>query len=219
VFVLSSFGTVEFCRTNAPGQGGTYSGRVFLSSVSYAWLFNGNDNVHTADYGTTRWGEWEGYVKHLVEDQGVMWTPLWRPLSGGAITCSGQVVTVPFARPAGPDFTTAPLVFQSNRDDGVKVWPQYGFHIKRNNSDLTVSAQINGLSVNLTVTEAIVSGNVLEVSYAWYGPGGPSPGTDPGMGGNLCMNGPPSVFYPNGWNGVSKTLDAWAIPFIETITV
>jgi len=211
------YGTVAFCRTHAPGQGGAWSGRCFFSSCSYPWLFNGADNIHTGDYGTTRWGEWEGYVKHLVEDLGIMWTPLWRPLTGGAITRSGQTLTVPLARPAGPDFATAPLVWQSNRDDGVKVWSQSGFHVRRRGVDLTVAPMISGMTVLLAIAETINPGDSLEVSYAWYGPGGPNPGTDPGTGGNLCMNGAPSVFYPNGWNGALKTLDAWCVPFIETI--
>jgi hypothetical protein len=219
VYAVSNMGTLQFCRDNAPGQGGTWSGRAFFSSISYAWQFNGNDNIHTGDYGTTRWGEWEGYAKHLVEDLGVPWTPLWRPLSGGAITRVGQVVSVPFARPNSPDFATTPMVWQNNRDDGVKEWPAKGFHVVRSGVQLTVTPAINGLSVDLTIAETINAGDVLEVSYAWYGPGGPNPSTDPGLGGNLCMNGPASVLYPQGWNGAAKTLDAWAVPFIETVVV
>ena len=45
------------------------------------------------------------------------------------------------------------------------------------------------------------------------------PASNSGVGGNLVMQGPPSVLYPNGWNGAAKTIDAWAWPFIETVTV
>jgi len=212
-------GSYAFCRTHAPGMGGAYSGRVYATAPSYAWQFIGTDNIHTGDYGTTRWGEIEGYVRWLVQDKGVQWTPLWRPLTGGAITRSGQVVTVPFARPTGPDFASAVMSFQSNADDGIKVWPQNGFHVRRASAELTVAPAISGMNVLLTIAEAINAGDVLEVSYAWYGPGGPNPGPNSGIGGNLVMNGPPSALYPNGWNGAGKTVDAWAWPFIETVTV
>jgi hypothetical protein len=72
---------------------------------------------------------------------------------------------------------------------------------------------ISGLNVLLTVTEPLISGDGLEVSYAWYGPGGVI--TDPvsGVGGNLVMRGPASDLFPG------RTIDAWAWPFIETIIV
>jgi hypothetical protein len=154
-----------------------------------------------------------------VQDKGIAWTPLWRPLTGGAITRSGQVVTVPFARPAGPDFAAGVMSFQSNADDGIKTWPQNGFHVKRGGTDLTVAPTISGMNVLLTITEAINAGDALEVSYCWYGPGGTNPGISTGVGGNLVMRGPPSVLYPSGWNGVAKTIECWAWPFIETVTV
>jgi hypothetical protein len=211
-------GTQSFARKNAPGMGGPYSGRVYASGPSYAYQFNGGDNIHTGDYGSSRWGEIEGYARWCVQDKGVQWTPLWRPLTGEAITRSGQVLTVPFARPTGPDFAAGVLSWQSNADDGIKVWPQYGFHVKRGGADLTVAPSFSGMNVLLTITETINSGDALEVSYAWYGPGGPNPGISSGVGGNLVMHGPPSVLYPNGWHGVSKTIEAWAWPFIETVT-
>jgi hypothetical protein len=212
-------GTQSFARKNAPGVGGPYSGRVYASGPSYAYQFNGADNIHTGDYGSSRWGEVEGYVRWCVQDKGIAWTPLWRPLTGGAITRSGQVVTVPFARPAGPDFAAGVMSFQSNADDGIKTWPQNGFHVKRGGTDLTVAPTISGMNVLLTITEAINAGDALEVSYCWYGPGGTNPGISTGVGGNLVMRGPPSVLYPSGWNGVAKTIECWAWPFIETVTV
>jgi hypothetical protein len=212
-------GTYTFCRTHAPGMGGTYSGRVFATGPSYPYQFNGGDNIHTGDYGSSRWGEIEGYARWCVQDKGVQWTPLWRPLTGGAITVAGQVITVPFARPTGPDFAAGVMSFQSNADDGIKTWPQNGFHVKRGSTDLTVTPAISGMNVLLTIAETISVGDTLEVSYAWYGPGGPNPGISSGVGGNLVMRGPPSVLYPNGWNGVAKTIECWAWPFVETLTI
>jgi hypothetical protein len=84
--------------------------------------------------------------------------------------------------------------------------------------DLTVAPAISGINVILAVTETISPGDSLEVSYAWYGPGGPNPGANSGVGGNLVMHGPPSVLFPNGHNGATKTIDAWAWPFVETVT-
>jgi hypothetical protein len=219
VYTVSNYATVQFCRTHAPGQGGQFSGRVFFCTSMYPWQFNGTDWIHTGDYGTARGGEWEGYIKHLVEDLGIAWTPLWRPLTGGAITRSGTTFTIPFARPAGPDFATAVMVWQNNREDGVKEWPQKGFHVYRGGTELPLIATpvISGLTVIIDIGVPALVGD--EVSYAWYGPGGPNPSTDPGIGGNLVMNGPRSVLFPNGWNSVTKTLDAWAVPFVETVTV
>jgi hypothetical protein len=80
------------------------------------------------------------------------------------------------------------------------------------------------LTVAVTVSESLATGNVCEVSYAWYynvsarldGPGINLPGT-PGytsMGGNLRMRGTqPSLFF------AGKTIDAWACPFASTITL
>jgi len=215
---VSVQGTYTFCRTNAPGQGGTYTGRAYPTGPSYPWQFNGGDNIHTGNYGSSRWGEIEGYARWLVQDKGVAWTPLWRPLTGGTITRAGQVLTVPMARPAGPDFAAGVLSFQSNADDGIKVWPQNGFHVKRSGVDLTVTPSSSGMNVLLAIAETISPGDVLEVSYAWYGPGGTNPGLNSGVGGNLVMQGPASVLYPSGWNGVAKTIDAWAWPFLESIT-
>lgn len=212
-------GTQSFSRANAPGMGGPYSGRVYASGPSYAYQFNGGDNIHTGDYGSSRWGEIEGYARWLVQDKGVQWTPLWRPLTGGTITRAGQVLTVPMARPAGSDFAAGVLSFQSNADDGIKVWPANGFHVKRGGTDLTVTPAISGMNVLLTITETISNGDVLEVSYGWYGPGGTNPGLNSGVGGNLVMQGPASVLYPSGWNGAAKTIDAWAWPFLETVTL
>ena len=208
VFDQSVWGTYVFCRAQAPGMGGAYSGRVYATGPSYPWQFNGADQIHTGDYGSSRWGEIEGYARWLVQDKGIAWTPLWRPLTGGALVRSGQTITVPFARPAGPDFANAPMVWQNNPVDGIKDWPQKGFHVRRGGVELTVTPAIAGMTVQLAVSETINPGDSLEVSYAWYGPGGPAYAASmPGVGGNLVMNGPPSVLYPNGWNGAGKTID------------
>jgi hypothetical protein len=219
VYPGSNWGTYTFARTNAPGRGGPFSGRVFATGPSAQWQFVGTDNIHTGDYGTARWGEIEGYARHLVQDRGVLWTPLWRPLSGGAITVAGQTITVPFARPAGPDFAAGVMSWQSDPVDGIKVWPQNGWHVKRGGTDLTVTPTIAGMTVQLAIAETLAAGNALEVSYGWYGPGGPNPGPNSGVGGNLVMTGPPSVLFPNGYNGSARTIDAWAWPFTETVTV
>lgn len=210
-------GTPTFCRTNAPGAGGTWSGRCFAATPWYQWPFCGPDqplyygSLHTAPYGIWREGEKEGYVRRLVQDLNVAWTPLWR--SSAPITRSGQVVTVPFSRPAGSDFAATPMVFQSLPNDGVKVWPNFGFDVSRAGVHLTLSSVvISGLNVQLTVQQTINNGDTLEVSYAFYGPGGPNPGLCSGVGGNLVMNGPASVFFPG------NTIDDWAWPFDETIT-
>jgi hypothetical protein len=206
--------TTTFLRTNAPGAGGTWSGRAYATSPSYAWQFNGLDNIHTGDYGTARWGEWEGYVRYQVQDLGVSWTPLWRPLTGGAITVSGQDITIPFARPTSTDFAVTPMVMQSDAQDGIKVWPSNGFNVRRSGAFLTVNnVAISGMYVVVTVGQPLSPGDVLEVSYAWYGPGGTNPGPSSGVGGNLVMPGPASVLFPG------KTIDAWAWPFLESITI
>ena len=211
-FIDSYQGTTNFCRTNAPGAGGPWSGRCFATAPAYPWPLNGMDGLHMSSYGSARWGENEGYVADLVE-QGVAWEPLWRSRTA-PITVSGQVVTIPFARPVSPDFATAPMSLGFDATDGIKAWPQNGFHVKRGVVNLTLAnVVISGLNVLLTVTEPLVSGDGLEVSYAWYGPGGVI--TDPvsGVGGNLVMRGPSSDLFPG------RTIDAWAWPFIETVTV
>ena len=67
----STDGAQSFCPKNAPGVGGPYSGRVYASGPCHPYQFNGTDNIHTGDYGTTRWGEIEGYARWLVQDKGV----------------------------------------------------------------------------------------------------------------------------------------------------
>ena len=213
VFSDSYQGTTVFCRTNAPGRGGPWSGRCFATSPSYPWQFVGTDNIHTGDYGTVRWGEWEGYVKHLVEDLGVGWTPLWRSFVN-AIYRIGQNIHVPFDRPTGPDFATGVLAWKSDPVDGIKVWPQYGFYVWRSGVSLSLGTpMISGLEVIIPVFDVLNAGDALEVSAAYYGPGGPNPGLNSGVGCNLMMAGPPSQLVPG------KTIDAWVWPFKETVTI
>ena len=71
----------------------------------------------------------------------------------------------------GPDFAAAPMVWQSDADDGIKVWPQMGFHVKRGGVDLTVTPTISGMNVLLAVTETISAGDSLEVilRMVWAG--------------------------------------------------
>lgn len=216
---VSDWGSYTFCRTNAPGQGGPWSGRCFLTTPWHQWPFSGpNDpaygNIHTGPYGTVRHGEIEGYAKWLAQKKGIPWTPLW-PSLAQPITVSGQTVTIPFDRPPGPDFANAAMTFQASPNDGIKVWPQYGFQVMRNGSALTVAPTINGTNVSLSITETLSAGDVLEVSYAWYGPGGTNPGLGSGVGGNLVMNGPPSILFP----GQGLFIGSWCPSFLYDITV
>lgn len=212
----SVWGTYQFARANAPGVGGPWSGRCFLTTPASQWQFTGEDNIHTGAYGTTRWGEVEGYARHVVQDLGIMWTPLWRSMTL-PIIISGNTFTVPFDRPTGPEFAAATLSWQSNANDGIKVWPQMGWHVRRSGIEkpLVGDPVIDGLTVVLDIGEAAHVGD--EVSYAWYGPGGPDISTESGVGGNLCMLGPPSVLYPDGYLGDAKTIACWAFPFVETV--
>jgi hypothetical protein len=166
----SLYGTALFCRINAPNQGGTWSSRCFATSPWYQWPFDGISNIHVNDYGTVRVGEMEGYIRHLVQDLDIAWTPLWQSLKT-PITVSGQTIIVPFDRPAGPDFSQSSLSFIADRYDGIKERPQKGFCVKRAGVDLTVTPQIRDLSVLLDIREKMNSGDKLKVSYAFYGRG------------------------------------------------
>ena len=197
-------GTWEFTRANA-------NGRTVGTAPWYQWKFNGNDSIHTGIYGVMREGEFEGLAKYVTEDEGTFFTPLWRSFAL-PITRSGQVVTVPFDRAAGSLFATAPMVWMSEPEDGLEVWPQYGFHVWRGGVELTVTPTISNMNVLLTIAETINPGDALEVSYAFYGPGGPTINDRTGVGGNLTMLGPPSDLFPG------KFINSWAWPFIETVT-
>ncbi len=198
-------GGIQFVRANA-------NGRTIGACPWYQWEFTGADNIHLGNYGTMREGECVGLAAYTTEDQGTLFKPLWLSLTG-SITVSGQTVTVPFDRPTGASFATGTLQFYWDATDGLKAWPQQGFHVKRNGVDLTVTPAISGLNVQLVIAEALSHGDVLEVSYAYYGPGGPSPGTVSGVGGNLRMTGPASMLFPG------KTIDSWAWPFIESVVI
>jgi hypothetical protein len=209
-YIESNWGSCTFCRKNAPGRGGPYSGRVFATTTWYQWAFRG-DSIHTDAYGTMREGEMEGYVKHLVEDLNVLWTPLWRSLTL-PIRVNGRTITVPFDRPNSPDFAGEVMEWQSDFQDGIQVWPNYGFNVKRGNTFLTISLPvIIGMEVQFTVQQTVNKGDVLEISVAWYGPGGPP--TQSGIGSNLVMNGPPSQLVPG------KRIASWVWPHRETVTV
>lgn len=211
---LGDIGTYQFCRNNAPGIDGPWSGRCFASTPWYQWQFRGSDDIHTGDYGSARHGEFQGYVRWLVQDKGIAWTPLWRSLTL-PITVSGQVITIPFDRPAGPDFASKVMGWQSEPSDGIKVWPGCGFYVKRGGSFLTLSDNpvISGMTVRVSVAETLSPGDVLEVSNAMYGPGGTNPGASSGIGSNLAMKGPHSALFAN------KSIDAWSWPFLENVTV
>jgi len=197
-------GGVKFVRDNA-------NGRTVGACPWYQWAFSGADNIHLGDYGTIREGECVALAEYVTEQEGTLFKPLWRALSGN-ITRSGQTLTVPFDRPVGSFFASASMAWMSDANDGIKVWPQMGFHVKRSGVDLTVTPTIVGMTVQLAIAETITPGDVLEVSYAYYGPGGPNPGPCSGVGGNLMMPGPASTLFPG------KTINSWAWPFLESIT-
>jgi hypothetical protein len=200
----------NFCRANA-------NGRCWGTTPWYQWPFAGPaepsyGDIHTGPYGTARHGEFQGYAKSVVFDEGLgYFTPLWQSLTN-PITRSGQVITVPFDRPSGEGFASGTLAWMSTPTDGIKVWPQYGWNVYRNGVALTVTPTISGMDVLLTITETINAGDELEVSYAMYGPGGTNPGLCSGVGGNLMMAGPPSLMFPG------QTVNAWAWQFVEDIT-
>jgi hypothetical protein len=209
----SGYGTYLWARDNLPSGSGAYANRAFATTPWYQWPFDGVSNIHSNDYGTIRHGEVEGYVRYLVRDKRYSWTPLWRD-PATPLSMSGQTIVIPFTRPPGPDFVSSPMEFSYDSTDGIRQWPQQGFHVFRGGTELTLqSITISGLTVLIMVSETVSTGDNLEVSYAWYGPGGPNPGTCSGVGGNLNMAGPDSAFF------VGKKLRSWGWPFKEAITV
>ncbi len=225
--VTSWYGTTQFCRDQAPTAHGTYSGRVFGVTPWYQWPFSGpNDpaygDIHTGPYGTVREGEIEGYVRYLVQDLGIMWTPLWLSLTKQITIPDHHTIVIPFDRPNSPDFANGVLSFQNDPNDGIQDWPNNGFNVIRLSDNTTLSIigiTIDGMNVVLDIFEQLQPRQQLEVSYAYYGPGGSAPGLMSGVGGNLVMQGPPSVLFPNGYQNVSKTIDSWCWPFIQDVTV
>jgi hypothetical protein len=185
--------------------------RTWGTSPLYQWPLV--DGTHLSPYGLARAGEAEGYAKYVVEDEGLgYFQPLRHWRSSAPIEVSGQTIRVPWDRPSGAAFRMSGLSWQSEPDDGIWDWPQKGFHILRNGIELKISPSINGLNVNLAVEEKLKSGEVLEVSYAYRGPGNGGKLRN-GVGGNLMMKGPISVLFPG------NTIDAWAWPFVEFVTV
>jgi len=198
-------GGVQFVRDNA-------NGRTIGACPWYQWPFTGNDNIHLGDYGTRREGECVALAQYITEVEGNQFKPLWRSRTK-SITRGGQVLTVPFDRPVGSFFTNAQMTWMSDPQDGIKIWPQLGFHVRRAGIELTVTPTIVDMTVQLAIAEAITPGDVLEVSYAFYGPGGPNPGNNTGVGGNLMMPGPPSSLFPG------TTINSWAWPFLESVAL
>ena len=190
-------GSIEFVRANG-------NGRTWGTNPWYQYPYPGS-GIHFGDYGAIRLGEFEGYARYVVEDERLgHFYPLWlsrnRP-----ITASGQNVSIPFDRPSGSAFAASPLAWASDPTEGISTALGFGFHVKRNGADLTVTATISGMNVNLAIAEPVHRGDVLEVTYCWYGPGGIAQGRS-GILGNLMMAGPASVFYRG------KTINAWAWP-------
>jgi hypothetical protein len=203
----SLYETIPYCRANA-------NGCSWMVAPIHAWPYNGGSNVHTDRYGTCRVGEMLAYARFVFYSEGLgKYLPLQLSLTA-PLSVSGQVITVPWDRPSGHDYAAGTLSWQNDPDDGIKDWPQRGFHVFRGGQELTVSdAAIGGMTTPLTIAETLHPGDALEVSYAYYGPGGPDPGTCSGVGGNLAMQGPDSVLFPG------KKLTAWAMPFLATATV
>src|SRR5579863_1119166 len=213
----SYFATITFCRTHAPGRGGRYSGRCVLGGPMYPYPFDRDSNSHTGDYGTARISSVRGYAEYLTEDVGVAWTPLWLSLSQ-PIALSGRTIVIPFDRPAGPDFAKASLTFNTSFADGLGAAANYGFQVNaagQSRSPLPLSSvEIRGDSVHLVVDgRRPASGETLEVSYAFHGPGGGGPSyAGPSIHGNLCMAGPADALFPD------RPLYAWALLFETTIS-
>jgi hypothetical protein len=192
--------------------------RSWMVTPIYAWPYLGDANTHSGRYGSCRAGEFLAYARWVYYgERAAAYYPLQLSRSG-SITVYGQIITIPFDRPSGRDFAGATLSFQNDPSDGIKDWPQKGFHVRRNGIDLAVLAAISSLNVQLSITETLSPGDVLEVSYAYYGPGGPNPGPCSGVGGNLCMIGPASVLFPSA-PPPGNTINAWAMPFKSTVTV
>lgn len=209
---LSSLATVTFCRINAPGANGPYSGRVWLTTPMYPWPYRPAGDGHQGDYGVARTGEMEGYIQWLTDDMKTPWTPLWLSMDANPITVSGQVVTVKFDRPAGPDFADGAMSLLSSSSDGGELASCGGFSVYSGTKKLSIAnIAISGMTVSLTVIEKLAGS--LTVGYAARGPGFPTPSVHSGIWGNLAMVGPASVFFPG------QTINAWGIPFSETIMV
>lgn len=216
---VSDYGTIAFARTHAPGAGGAYSGRVFLMASAYPWPFSGiNDtgygNIHTGPYGSARHGEIIGLARFQMNRLGIPWTPLWLSLTNN-ITVSGNTITIPFDKPSGP-FFTGNLVWLSDANDGIKVWPNYGFSVSGPAGSIS-NVAIVGSTVVITWSTTIMTGTAATIGYCQVGPGGNNPGLCTGVGGNLAIVGPPSVLFPSG-TGAGATANAWAIPFTATVT-
>ena len=210
---ISDLGTYAFCRANAPGAGGRWSGRVFATTPWYQWPYTGRDALHTDAYGTVRHGEFEGYAKYVAEDEEPgRFTPLWNSLSR-PVAVAGQTITVPFDRPSGAAFARGGLAWLAEPNDGIGRTPAFGWAVRRNKSFLTISPSLRGMEVDLQVSEPLRPGDVIEISYAVYGPGGPNPGKHSGVWGNLAMAGPPSPLFPG------KRVNAWAWPFVKNLRV
>lgn len=205
----SAWGTYKFCRDNVQGGGGPFAGAVYGVTPWYQWPFNGADNIHTNDYGSAREGEKHGQVECDVLDRSIAWTPLWRSLTR-PISIVGSAIKIPFDKPPGSDWS-GPLTWRSDANDGIKVWPQYGFHTSRAGVDHALASDpvIDGSDVYITPTIAPLSGDLVD--YAFNGPGGPNPGPCSGVGGNLCVRGPASVLFPG------NTIDDFGWPSQEAI--
>ena len=133
---ISNLGTYAFCRANAPGAGGRWSGRVFATTPWYQWPFGGSDNIHTDAYGTVRHGEFEGYAKYIAEDEEPgRFTPLWNSLSRPVVV-TRQTITVPFDRPSGAAFARGVLTWLADPSDGIARAPAFRWAVRRNKTFL-----------------------------------------------------------------------------------
>jgi hypothetical protein len=208
----SGFEVINYCRRNTNGRS------WFVTSI-YQWPFDGLSNVHTDKRGTFRVGEMVGYARYVFYTERLnAYRPLWLSLTTPT-SISGQNITVHLDRPSGRDFASGVISYQNSYNDGIKDWPKWGFHVRRNDIELTVTPTIIGpLTLNLAITETLHSGDQLEHSYALRGPGGTNPGNFGGCGGNITMIGPISpVFFADSPPG--NTINAWLTPYVETITV
>jgi len=198
--------TIAFARANA-------NGRTIMAAAMYPYQFetvppdNIPTNIHTGSVGTDLIAQLDGLAMEITEDQGALFTPLWISLTKPVVictTCNPQTITVPFDRPAGKQFASGAMSFYWSVTEGIQQWSQQGFDVKVGSqtagagTDCPVTPSISGMNVVLTVVSSPcwASGQYIEESYAAYGPGGTDPGNNPGVGGNLQMQGPPSGLFP-----------------------
>jgi len=194
-----SWQQIAFCRANA-------NGRTWMHGPRYQFPYV--DNIHYTPKGYAKIGEQTAWAKHVVLDRKQSWAPFWLTYTGANpnITVSGSTVTIQVNSPIG--YTGAVVrdttTIQAATNDGLSV--------RVGGTPRTISSiTLNTTSIVITLSAAIASSTAVEVSYCAYGAGAVS-GTHSGVWGNLKKVGPASRFFSG------ETIDAWLVPFKETVT-